>query len=89
MTVEIKENKNATHKTIYTVQGIDKKGRKAVLGMWARPAEGGNFERMIFDELKARGVKQMPSVCIDDSDELEQAILAVYPQARVRRCVAP
>ena len=62
-------------------------GRKDVLGIWISQNEGAHTWMMIFDELKARGVEQILFVCIDGLTELEQAVLSIFPQAHVQRCM--
>jgi len=87
MVVKVKEDGKSTNKAVYTVLGIDLEGHKDVLGLWISQNEGAHFWMMIFDELRARGVRQMLFVCIDGLKELEQGILSIFPQARVQRCM--
>ena len=87
MVTKVKDDGRAVNKATYTVIGIDTEGRKDVLGLWLGQNEGAHFWMMIFDELKARGVDQTLFVCIDGLKELEQAVLSVFPQARVQRCM--
>jgi len=87
MVVKVKDNGKAVNKAVYTVLGIDTDGRKDILGLWISPNEGAHFWMMVFDELKARGVKHMMFVCIDGLKELEKGILTIFPQAQVLRCM--
>ena len=87
MVVKVKENGKAVNKAVYTVLGIDYNGHKDVLGMWISLNEGAHFWMMIFDELRARGVQRMLFACIDGLKELEKAILTIFPQTHVQRCM--
>ena len=87
MVVKVKNEGKTRNKAVYSVLGINLEGRKDVLGLWISENEGAHFWMMIFDELKARGVKQMLFVCIDGLKELEQGILSIFPQAHVQRCM--
>ena len=87
MIVKVKNEGKTRNKAVYSVLGINLEGRKDVLGLWISENEGAHFWMMIFDELKARGVKQMLFVCIDGLKELEQGILSIFPQTHVQRCM--
>ena len=87
MVVKVKNDGKAINKAVYSALGIDMQGHKDVLGLWMSENEGAHFWMMIFDELRARGVKRMLFVCIDGLRELEQGVLSIFPGTHVQRCM--
>ncbi len=60
---------------------------KDVLGMWIAQSEGSKYWLGVLNELKNRGVKGVMFFSIDGLKGMEEAIEAVYPQAKIQRCV--
>lgn len=87
MFVSVKDGIKATKKAVYTVVGIDLKGRKDVLGLWLSETESAHFWLSILDELKGRGVEDIFIACIDGLSGLREAIEAVFPRTKTQRCI--
>lgn len=69
------------------VIGIDMSGYKDVLGSYIKEAETGKFWLSAMNELKNRGVEDILFCSADSLNGFSQAIIAVYPQTIVQRCI--
>ncbi|WP_068558145.1 IS256 family transposase, partial [Thermotalea metallivorans] len=85
--VSVKEGHRTAKKAVYTAIGIDLSGRKDVLGIWISETESAHFWLTVLDELKGRGVQDICIACIDGLNGLAEAIEAIYPKARIQRCI--
>lgn len=74
-------------KCLYTVLAIDCSGRQEVLGLWMEKTEGARFWLEVFNDLKARGVKDILILCGDGVTGLPDAVAEVFPKADVQLCV--
>lgn len=74
-------------KAIYLAIGVNLKGTKEVLGMWASENEGARFWLSVVTELKNRGVKDIFLACIDGLKGFPEAIEAVFPKTQIQLCV--
>lgn len=74
-------------KCLYTVLGIDCSGQQEVLGLWMAQSEGARFWLHVFNDLQARGVKDILILCGDGLSGLPDAVAEVYPKADVQLCV--
>ncbi len=67
--------------------GINKEGKKDLLGVYVSESEGANFWLSVLTDLQNRGVKDMLIACIDNLNGFEQAINGIFPQTEVQSCV--
>ncbi len=74
-------------KAIYLAIGLNLKGYKEVLGMWASENEGARFWLSVMTELKNRGVKDIFLACIDGLKGFPEAIEAVFPKTQIQLCI--
>lgn len=72
---------------IYVMLGINKYGKKEVLGIWINQTESATFWTSVFEEIKDRGVKEILFVSMDGLTGLFEAIEKVFPQATTQRCI--
>lgn len=72
---------------IYVMLGINKYGKKEVLGIWINQTESATFWTSVFEEIKDRGVKEILFVSMDGLTGLPDAIEKVFPQATTQRCI--
>lgn len=72
---------------IYVMLGINKYGKKEVLGIWINQTESATFWTSVFEEIKDRGVKEILFVSMDGLTGLPEAIEKVFPQATTQRCI--
>jgi len=74
-------------KCVYIVLGITPEGVHDVLGLWVEETEGSRFWLKVFNDLKARGVKDILILCGDGLTGLDKAVESVYPKADLQLCV--
>ena len=77
----------AVIRAIYNVLGINKEGRKELLGMYIPRNEGANFWLSVLTDLQNRGVEDILIACIDGLKGFPDAIQSVYPNTAVQLCV--
>ncbi len=73
---------------VYTVLGVDLEGHRDVLGHWVGEGnETSNFWLSVITDLQTRGVKDIFIACMDGLSGFKEAVLAVFPQTQIQRCV--
>ena len=83
-----RNEKGATEaRAIYNVIGIDKEGRKDLLGMYISHSEGANFWLSVLTDLQNRGVKDILIACVDGLTGFPDAIQSVFPKTDVQLCI--
>jgi putative transposase len=85
--VKIKDQGRVSNKAIYLAIGVNMRGLKEVLGMWASENEGAKFWLAVVTELKNRGVKDIFIACVDGLKGFPEAIEAVFPKTQVQLCL--
>lgn len=81
------EGGRAVSRAIYNVIGIDRDGRKDVLGMYISKSEGANFWLSVLTDLQNRGIEDILIACIDNLSGFADAIESVFPETTVQLCV--
>ena len=76
---KVRENGQIVSKAAYTSIGIDRDGKKEILGLWIGESEGARFWLGVFQELKNRGLNDILIACVDGLKGLPEAIQAVFP----------
>jgi transposase-like protein len=74
--------------TMYVALGVNRQGRKELLGLWLAQNEGAKFRLACLTDLKNRGLADIFVACVDGLTGFPEAIRAAYPQAKVQLCVA-
>ncbi len=73
---------------VYTVLGVDVEGHRDVLGHWVGEGnETSNFWLSVITDLQNRGVQDIFIACMDGLSGFKEAVLAVFPQTQIQRCV--
>lgn len=86
--VNLKREGRVEMTVIYIVLAVDLQGRKDVLGHWVGDgAEGAKFWTGVLGQLQARGVQDILIACVDGLTGFKEAIHAVFPKARLQRCI--
>lgn len=88
--VSVRSGNNAgpvTRKCVHIVLGVSCAGRQEVLGMWIEETEGARFWHKVFNDLKARGLKDILVLCGDGLKGLPEAVEATFPETDVQLCV--
>ena len=78
---------SAESRAIYNVIGIDKNGRKDLLGMYVSHSEGANFWLGVLTDLQNRGVRDILIACVDGLSGFPYAIGSVFPDTDVQLCI--
>ena len=87
MYYKVKEEGRTQTRCVYNILGINKDGRKEVLGMYVSQSEGANFWLGVITDLKQRGVEDILIACIDNLKGFDEAIRTIYPQTEVQTCI--
>jgi len=73
--------------TVYVAIGIDMEGKRDVLGFYLSETESAKYWLQVFDNFKARGVKDILFLCSDNLSGIGQAIEAAFPDALQQLCI--
>ncbi len=87
MHFKVREEGKVKHKALYNVLGINKEGKKEILGMYISESEGANFWLQVLTDLENRGVKDILIACTDNLTGFTEAIHSVFPKADIQLCV--
>lgn len=84
---KIKDQGKTKSRAVYNILGINKEGKKDLLGVYVSESEGANFWLSVLTDLQNRGLKDILIACIDNLNGFEQAINSIFPQTEVQSCV--
>ncbi|GIM62228.1 IS256 family transposase [Capnocytophaga canis] len=84
---KVRENSKVVNKTIYLAVGLNREGKKEVLGMWLGKNESSAFWMSVLTDLKARGVEDILITATDNLNGFTQTIRTVFPQSQTQICV--
>jgi putative transposase len=84
---KVREDKHIIIKAAYVVLGVNMDGEKEVLGIWIGANESSKFWLSVLNDLKNRGVQDVLIFCVDGLNGFKEAIGAVYPFAKIQRCI--
>lgn len=84
---KVREDKHIVVKAAYVVLGVNMDGQKEVLGIWIGANESSKFWLSVLNDLKNRGVCNVLVFCVDGLNGFKEAIGAVYPFAKIQRCI--
>ena len=87
MYYKVKEEGRTQTRCVYNILGINKDGRKDVLGMYVSQSEGANFWLGVITDLKQRGLDDILIACIDNLKGFDEAIRTIYPSTEIQTCV--
>ena len=87
MRYKVRVDGRVEHKSLYNILGVNKEGRKEVLGMYISESEGANFWLQVLTDLQNRGLEDILIACTDNLKGFTNAILSVFPKAIVQLCV--
>lgn len=86
--IKLRRESKVENTAVYIVLGVDLEGHREVLGHWVGDgAEGANFWLSVVSDLQNRGVKDIFIACMDGLTGFKDAVLAVFPQTEIQRCV--
>jgi putative transposase len=84
---KVREDKQIVVKAAYVVLGVNMDGEKEVLGIWVGANESSKFWLSVLNDLKNRGIQDVLIFCVDGLNGFKEAIGAVYPFAKIQRCI--
>lgn len=84
---KVRENSKVINKTIYLAIGLNRDGKKEVLGMWLGKNESSSFWMGVLTDLKARGVQDILITATDNLNGFTQTIRSVFPDSQTQICV--
>lgn len=87
MHYKVKEDHRMVSHAVYNILGIDRHGRKELIGMYVSQSEGANFWLSVLTDLQNRGLQDILIACIDNLNGFQQAINTVFPQTEVQSCI--
>ena len=87
MHYKVKDGGKTKSRAVYNMLGINKEGRKDLIGVYVSENEGANFWLSALTDLHNRGTKDILIACIDNLSGFEQAITSIFPKAEVQSCV--
>ena len=85
--VKVRQDKRIINKSVYVALGIDRYGKKDVLGLWMSENEGAKFWLGNLTELKNRGMNDLLIACTDNLPGMSDAIAVVYPKTEHQLCI--
>ena len=86
--INLRRDGKVDNTAVYVVLGVDVDGHRDVLGHWVgNGAETANFWLSVITDLQSRGVKDIFIACMDGLSGFKQAVLAVFPNTQIQRCV--
>ncbi len=87
MHYKVKEQGKVKSRAIYNILGINKEGKKDLIGIYVSENEGANFWLSVLTDLQNRGLKDILIACIDNLSGFEQAISGIFPKTEVQSCI--
>lgn len=67
--------------------GLNREGKKEVLGMWLCKSESSIFSMRVLTDLKASSVEDILITAIDKLNGFTQTIRSVFPESQTQICV--
>ncbi|MBS3993428.1 MAG: IS256 family transposase [Bacteroidetes bacterium] len=84
---KVRENSKVINKTIYLAVGLNREGKKEVLGMWLGKSESASFWMGVLTDLKSRGVEDILITATDNLNGFTNTISNVFPESKTQICV--
>lgn len=87
MHYKVRDGGKVVSRAVYNILALNKEGRKELIGMYISESEGANFWLSVLTDLKSRGVKDILIACTDNLKGFSEAILSIYPDTEIQKCV--
>lgn len=84
---KVRDDKQIVVKAAYVILGVNMDGEKEVLGIWVGANESSKFWLSVLNDLRNRGVQDVLIFCVDGLNGFKESIGAVYPFAKIQRCI--
>jgi putative transposase len=87
MHYKVRDGGKVVSRAVYNILAINKLGKKELIGMYISENEGANFWLSVLTDLKSRGVKDILIACTDNLTGFSQAILSIFPETEIQKCI--
>lgn len=87
MHFKVKEDGRICDKAVYSVLGINRGGKKDLLGLYVSESEGANFWLSVLTDLNNRGLEDILIASIDNLSGFAEAIRTIYPKCEIQTCI--
>lgn len=87
MHYKVKDEGRVVNRAVYNILAIDKEGKKSLIGMYISESDGAKFWLSVLTDLKSRGIKDILIACTDNLSGFSEAILSVFPDTEIQKCV--
>lgn len=87
MHYKVKVDGKIVHRALYNILGVNKEGRKEILGMYISESEGANFWLQVLTDLHHRGLEDILIACTDNLKGFSEAILSIFPKTQIQKCI--
>lgn len=87
MHFKVRVDGKVSSKAFYSVLGVDKAGKKDILGLYLSENEGAHFWLGVLNDLRARGIEDILIASIDGLKGFPDAIATVFPKTEIQLCV--
>lgn len=84
---KVRDDGKYQEKSVYIVIGINMDGFRDVLGFWIAESESSKQWLSIFNDLKARGLKDVLIACSDNLRGISEAFKLAFPNTDIQKCV--
>ncbi len=84
---KVRDQGKVINKTVYLAVGLNKEGRKELLGIWLGKNESSSFWMGVLTDLKARGIEDILVTVTDNLNGFTDTIKSVFPQSNTQICV--
>ncbi len=84
---KVKEDGRYISKAVYTLLGLNLKGKKEILGIYLSDSEGATHWLTVLTELQNRGVEDILIACVDGLNGFPEAIASIFPQTETQLCI--
>jgi len=87
MHYKVRVDGKVEHRALYNILGVNKEGKKELLGMYISQSEGANFWLQVLTDLNHRGLKDILIACTDNLKGFSEAILSIFPKTQIQKCI--
>ena len=87
MHYKVRINGKIEHRALYNILGVNKEGKKEILGMYISQSEGANFGLQVLTDLNNRGLQDILIACTDNLKGFSEAILSIFPKTQIQKCI--
>ena len=83
----VRDNGQIKKLAAYVILAVNLEGRKEVLSIHIGENESAKYWLGVLNELKNRGVEDIPVICADGLSGIKEAVAAAYPKTELQRCI--